>query len=130
MNLEELIKHGRNLRAKLKRLDDKHKEIRGAISQQVDANLAEIQRVMNETGQLSARTAAGTVVIQRKKRIKLDCWDDFIKYVADNQAWHMLTKAANTQASRDVETETGSLPPGVGSEEYYSISLRAPTNSK
>ena len=132
MTLEELVAQGRDLRDRKKRVEAEAKRLVRGIDSDFAAVQAQIITIMKQTGQESARTAAGTATLSRKRLVGLsgedEAWEKFCAHVAKHKAWHLLQKRPADGACREWEEEHGSLPPGTGVvRDELTVGIRAPT---
>ena len=80
---------------------------------------------LEETGQESARTDAGTVYITERHTASLTDPDLFMEFVMKNGAFELMDRRANSTACRDHCEEYGSLPPGVKINSLRTVNVRS-----
>lgn len=76
-------------------------------------------------------TPAGRAERDTKTWVRMVAWPEFIQYVVESKNYSLLKKEAAKLAALEVETATGSLPPGLefGAEQVVSFT-RATKRSK
>ena len=131
MSLEKLVAKARELRDEKKRVADLAKQATARIDSEMGAVHTEIISIMKQTGQESARTAAGTATLTTKRLVGLsgeeDAWDAFTRHVVKHDAWHLLQKRPADGGCKEWEAEHGSLPPGIATvREELTVGIRAP----
>ena len=132
MTLEQLVERGRKLRDTKKAIEAKSKELVRNVDSELGAVHSQIIAIMKQTGQESARTAAGTATLTRRKLVGLnsgeeDSWEQFCAHVAKHKAWHLIQKRPADGACREWEEEHGSLPPGTAVvRDELTVGIRAP----
>jgi hypothetical protein len=78
-----------------------------------DKLIGEMLQFLDQTGQKSAKTSAGTVSIRVDVTASCSDPDAFIDYVREHDAYELLDRRANKTACRDFAEQHGTLPPGV-----------------
>ena len=131
VTLEELIGRARALRDEKKKVEELARTATRGIDKQIAEVHAELITIMKKTGQESARTAAGTATLTRKRLIGLsgedNAWEKFCAFAAKHGAWHLVQKRPADGACREWEAEHGSLPPGTGIvRDELTVGIRAP----
>ena len=132
MTLEQLVQRGRDLRDQKRRVDEKAKQVTAGIDRELAATQAKIIIIMKQTGQESARTAAGTATLIRRRLIGLageeNAWEKLCAFAAEHNAWHLIQKRPADGGCKEWEDEHGSLPPGTGIvRDELTVGIRAPT---
>ena len=129
--IEQLVARGRELRDQKKRVDEKAKQVTAGIERELALVHARLISIMKETGQESARTAAGTATLTRKRLIGLageeNAWEQLCAHAAKHNAWHLIQKRPADGGCKEWEQEHGSLPPGTGVvRDEITVGIRAP----
>ena len=79
-------------------------------------------------GTTSIRTGHGTVVLGKQTRYNTQDWDSFKEFVKEHDAVDLLEKRiAQTNMATFLEDNPGVVPPGLGWNTEYSVSVRKPT---
>ena len=131
LTIEQLVARGRELRDQKKRVDEKAKQVTAGIERELALVHARLITIMKETGQESARTAAGTATLTRKRLIGLageeNAWEQLCAHAAKHNAWHLIQKRPADGGCKEWEQEHGSLPPGTGIvRDELTVGIRAP----
>ena len=129
MKLDSLVKTYlaiRNERDKLSREHD-------AKDKELSNDLAQIEQVLlnscNEVGADSIRTGAGTVIKSTKENFVCGDWDNFKRYVMDNDAIELLQQRIHQSNFKEFLSgrEDEGLPPGISSMREFKVTVRKPT---
>ena len=76
----------------------------------------------------SVRTPYGTVTRRVYSSYWTSDWEQMYKFIADNDAYHLLEKRIHTANMREfLEENPNELPIGLQSDRKYAISVRKPT---
>lgn len=98
-------------------LKSQQAEIAGAMKDQMMA-----------LGSTTVRTEAGTVILGKKTRYHTNDWEEFKRFMVENDAIDLLEKRiAQTNMSKFLEENPGLVPPGLNSDTEYSVSVRKPS---
>ena len=129
INLEQLvntyltIRNERDMLAK--QFDAKDRELK--------EDLAKLESVMlsrcNEINADSIRTPSGTVVKTWKENYVCGDWDNFKKYIVDNDAIELLQQRIHQSNFKEfiANREGEGLPPGISSMKEFNIVVRKPS---
>jgi hypothetical protein len=79
---------------------------------------------MQESGQESVRTAAGTAYKTTKSYCSVADWDAILRFVQEHGAWEMLTRGVNKSAVEQYKAVTEDLPPGVNMRTEVVVNFR------
>ena len=79
---------------------------------------------LDQTGQTSAKTAAGTVYITDPPYASLSDPDAFMAFIAETGLFELMDRKANAKACRTYAEENGGLPPGVKLNIQRSVGVR------
>jgi len=82
--------------------------------------------VCNEINADSIKTTSGTVIRKLNERFYCSDWDNFRKYVLENEAVELLERRIHQSNFRQhlSETEQDGLPPGVNVMREFGITVR------
>jgi len=98
-------------------------------------DLASIEQVLlnscNEIGADSMRTEFGTVIKSTKENFVCGDWDNFKKFVIDNEAVELLQQRIHQGNFKEFlsDREDEGLPPGISTMREFKITVRKPTKS-
>jgi hypothetical protein len=92
------------------------------------------QVLLNNCNQLSAdsiRTNAGTIIKSTVEKFVCGDWDNFKKFVLDNQAIELLHQRIHNGNMKEFlgQRPDEGLPPGVSSMREFKITVRKPSKS-
>ena len=128
---EKLVKAYLTIRDERNRLqreyDGKDKDLANA--------LASIEQVLlnscNEIGADSMRTEFGTVIKSTKENFVCGDWDNFKKFVLDNEVVELLQQRIHQGNIKEFlsDREDEGLPPGISTMREFKITVRKPTKS-
>lgn len=83
---------------------------------------------MQESGLSSLKTDKGTVSLTKKTRYQTQDWDEFKKFVVENDAVDLLERRiAQGNMAQFLEENPTLLPPGLNAHTEYDVSVRKPT---
>ena len=128
IKLEDLVRSYiaiRDLRDDLKR---KFEEEDGAYKEQMDSLKAELLTICNGLNVSSLKTEDGTVIRKLSERYYSNDWENFSKFVIENNAVDLLERRIHQSNFKhyiaDHNIEENGLPPGVNVMREYDISVR------
>lgn len=111
-------------------LRDKIDQIKAECDKQIAPIKAAMDNVesmlsglLERAGLTSMATASGTVVKSKWTKTVLQDWNEFTKYVKDNDRFDLIEHRVAKNNALDVINEDGSLP-GVSVETGYTIQIR------
>ena len=86
--------------------------------------------ICNDTNASSIRTESGTVIRSLKERFTTNDWDNFKKFVLDNEAIDLLERRIHQGNFKEfmAEHKDDGLPPGVNVMREFTIVVRKPSN--
>jgi hypothetical protein len=126
-NFELRVSQFIQLRNKKKEIADRHKEELAPVNEMLAKLEALLLQGLNQTGQDSAKTAAGTVYKTEQKSVSLEDPEEFMRHVIGQEAWELLDRKANKTAIADFVAENGAPPPGVKYSTMFEVGVRAPS---
>lgn len=81
--------------------------------------------IMQATGQKSAKTNHGTIMLSTKTRYIAQDWDAMKRFIIDNDAVDLLEKRiAQKNMSEFLEHNPGNVPPGLNTLTEVDVSVR------
>lgn len=101
-----------------------------AADKALKAELAQIEtallEVCNTVNADSIKTGHGTVMRKLNERFFCQDWDNFYKFVLDNEAPHLLERRIHQSNFKEFmkDHEDDGLPPGVNVMREYGVSVR------
>tara|TARA_R100000482_G_scaffold119369_1_gene63936 strand:+ start:497 stop:898 length:402 start_codon:yes stop_codon:yes gene_type:complete len=104
-----------------------------AKDKELAADLASIEQVLltscNDIGADSIRTELGTVIKSTRESFVCGDWDNFKKYILDNEAVELLQQRIHQSNFKEFLSgrEDEGLPPGISSMREFKITVRKPS---
>jgi hypothetical protein len=126
INTEDLVAAYVNIRNKREFLLREYE----AADQELKAEMSKLEAALldicNNVNADSIKTTSGTVVRKLNERFSCSDWDNFYKFVLDNEAVQLLEKRIHQGNFREFLKEGGQdgLPPGVNVFREYGVSVR------
>jgi len=131
VNLDELVKTYLTIRDERDRLSREH----DAKDRELANDLAQLEQVLlnscNEINADSIRTGNGTVIKTTRENYVCGDWDNFKKFVMENQAIELLQQRLHQSNFKEFLTnrDDEGLPPGISSMREFKVVVRKPTKS-
>jgi hypothetical protein len=125
--IDKLVEQFVAVRDRIEEIEDIHKEQLAPYIKVRDKLIGTLLKLLDSTGQTSARTAVGTASIKTTYTAPLADPDAFMEYVAENAAFELMDRRANQAACRDFAEQHGSLPPGVKINSFRTVTIRSPS---
>jgi len=129
-NLEELVKIYLTIRTEREKLKASWEVQDGELEQEMKLLEQSMLTVCNDTNASSIRTESGTVIRSLKERFTTNDWDNFKKFVLDNEAIDLLERRIHQGNFKEfmAEHQGDGLPPGVNVMKEFTIVVRKPSN--
>jgi len=130
LNLDELVKIYLTIRNEREKLKSGWEVTDGALEQEMKLLEQSMLTVCNDTNASSIRTESGTVIRSLKERFTTNDWDNFKKFVLDNEAIDLLERRIHQGNFKEfmAEHKDEGLPPGVNVMREFTIVVRKPSN--
>lgn len=130
LNLDELVKIYLTIRNEREKLESSWKVKDGELEQEMKLLEQSMLTVCNDTNASSIRTESGTVIRSLKERFTTNDWDNFKKFVLDNEAIDLLERRIHQGNFKEfmAEHKDEGLPPGVNVMREFTIVVRKPSN--
>ena len=131
VNLDELVSAFISLRNERARLKDEYDEKDNALKQDMDKLEMAMLEVCNGVGASSIKTSHGTVIRRLNERFYCTDWDNFGKFVLENEAVALLERRIHQGNFKQYisENEADGLPPGVSVMREYGVTVRKSTSA-
>ena len=128
--LDELVKIYLTIRNEREKLKSGWEVEDGALEQEMKLLEQSMLTVCNDTNASSIRTESGTVIRSLKERFTTNDWDNFKKFVLDNEAIDLLERRIHQGNFKEfmAEHQGEGLPPGVNVMREFTIVVRKPSN--
>jgi hypothetical protein len=129
MNLEELVKTYLTIRTAREKLEASWKVEDSEFEQEMKMLEQSMLTVCNETNASSIRTGSGTVIRSLKERFTTNDWDNFKKFILENEAVDLLERRIHQGNFKEfiAERRDDGLPPGVNVMREFTIVVRKPS---
>jgi hypothetical protein len=130
LNLDELVKIYLTIRNEREKLKSGWEVKDGELEQEMKVLEQSMLTVCNDTNASSIRTESGTVIRSLKERFTTNDWDNFKKFVLDNEAIDLLERRIHQGNFKEfmAEHKDEGLPPGVNVMREFTIVVRKPSN--
>jgi hypothetical protein len=130
LNLNELVKIYLTIRTEREKLKSSWEVKDGELEQEMKLLEQSMLTVCNDTNASSIRTESGTVIRSLKERFTTNDWDNFKKFVLDNEAIDLLERRIHQGNFKEfmAEHQGEGLPPGVNVMKEFTIVVRKPSN--
>ena len=130
LNLDELVKIYLTIRTEREKLKSNWEVKDGELEQEMKLLEQSMLTVCNDTNASSIRTESGTVIRSLKERFTTNDWDNFKKFVLDNEAIDLLERRIHQGNFKEfmAEHKDEGLPPGVNVMREFTIGVRKPSN--
>lgn len=129
MNLETLVEAYLAIRTEreilLQKFDETDKKLKEDMTSLEQAMLV----ICNATNADSIKTSQGTVMRKMNERFYCTDWDNFRKFVVENQALELLEKRIHQGNFKEFMAENvgDGLPPGVNVMREFGVAVRKPS---
>lgn len=126
VNTEALVEAYINIRNKRDLLLREYEEADKALKADMSQLEAVLLDVCNTVNADSIRTSHGTVMRKLNERFFCQDWDNFYKFVLDNEAPHLLERRIHQSNFKEFMSnhDGDGLPPGVNVMREYGVSVR------
>lgn len=130
LNLDDLVKIYLTIRTEREKLKNSWEVKDGELEQEMKLLEQTMLTVCNDTNASSIRTESGTVIRSLKERFTTNDWDNFKKFVLENQAVDLLERRIHQGNFKEfmAEHKDEGLPPGVNVMREFTIVVRKPSN--
>ena len=130
LNLDELVKIYLTIRNEREKIKSNWEVKDGELEQDMKSLEQSMLTVCNDTNASSIRTESGTVIRSLKERFTTNDWDNFKKFVLDNEAIDLLERRIHQGNFKEfmAEHKDEGLPPGVNVMREFTIVVRKPSN--
>ena len=129
LNLDELVKIYLTIRTEREKLKASWEVQDGELEQEMKLLEQSMLTVCNDTNASSIRTESGTVIRSLKERFTTNDWDNFKKFILENQAVDLLERRIHQGNFKEfiAEHKDEGLPPGVNVMREFTIVVRKPS---
>ena len=126
--LDRLAKVYRKIRDRIGKLTQEYEnEVENLKAQQAEVAAA-MKDILMSTGQKSASTNEGTIILGTKTRYTTHDWDSFKKFVLEHHVVELLEqRIAQRNMAMFLEENPTLVPPGLDQATEYTITVRKPS---
>lgn len=126
MNTEELVEAYINLRNAREKLLTQYETEDEKLKAEMALLEKSLLNICNSVNADSIKTAHGTVMRRLNERYFCQDWDNFYKYVLDNEAVQLLERRIHQTNFKEHlrEHEDDGLPPGVNVMREFGVTVR------
>jgi pyruvate dehydrogenase complex dehydrogenase (E1) component len=130
MNLEELVKDYIEIRTQREVILGDYEAKDQALKEALSNIEAEMLTICNSTNADSIKTQHGTVIRKLNERFYCNDWDNFRKFVLENEAVELLERRIHQGNFKEFmsERQDEGLPPGVNAMREFGIVVRKPAS--
>lgn len=130
LKLDDLVNVYLTIRNEREKLKASWEVKDGELEQEMKVLEQSMLTVCNDTNASSIRTEHGTVIRSLKERFTTNDWDNFKKFVLENQAIDLLERRIHQGNFKEfmAEHKDDGLPPGVNVMREFTIVVRKPSN--
>jgi len=125
--LDKLAKVYRKIRDRIGKLTQEYEtQVEELKAQQQEISNA-MKDILMSTGQKSARTTEGTIILGTKTRYNTNDWDSFKKFVLEYEVVELLEqRIAQRNMAQFLEDNPTLVPPGLDQATEYTITVQKP----
>lgn len=129
MNLETLVEAYLAIRTEREVLLQKFEETDKKLKEDMTSLEQAMLVICNATNADSIKTSQGTVMRKMNERFYCTDWDNFRKFVVENQALELLEKRIHQGNFKEFMAENmgDGLPPGVNVMREFGVAVRKPS---
>lgn len=130
MKLDELVKTYLTIRSEREKMEANWKALDSELEMEMKTLEQSMLVVCNESNASSIRTENGTVIRSLKERFTTNDWDNFKKFVLENELVDLLERRIHQGNFKQFisERKDEGLPPGVNVMREFTIVVRKPSN--
>ena len=130
-NLEELVKTYLTIRSEREKILNEYEEQDKKLKEDMALIEQSMLIVCNDTNADSIKTQHGTVIRKLNERFYCNDWDNFRKFVLDNEAVELLERRIHQSNFKEFMSEhpQEGLPPGVNVMREFGVVVRKPASS-
>lgn len=129
LKVDEVVAAYIELRDKKAEVERETKERVEKIKHKMDKFEAWFQQYLDDTGQTSAKTHAGTVFLTTTDFARVADWDAVLEFIKTREAYDLLEKRVSKTAVRGYIDTDNNVPPGVNYGSKISVNVRRPNET-
>lgn len=130
MNLEELVKDYLDIRSQREVILAEYESKDEALKEAMKNIEVAMLDICNTNSADSIKTQYGTVIRKLNERFYCNDWDNFRKFVLENEAVELLERRIHQGNFKEFmsERQEDGLPPGVNAMREFGITVRKPAS--
>jgi hypothetical protein len=130
VKVDSLVSAYLTIRREREKLAKKYEQEDAVFKEQMDRLEEAMLATCNEIGAETLRTEHGTIIKTLKENYVCGDWDNFKKYIIENDALELLQQRLSQTNFKEFLSTRGEegLPPGISTMREFKISVRKPTN--
>jgi hypothetical protein len=129
INANSLVETYLAIRRERERMAKKYEQEDAVFKEQMDRLEEAMLETCNAIGAETLRTQSGTIMKTLKENYICGDWDNFKKYVIENNALELLQQRLSQTNFKEFLSTRGEegMPPGISTMREFKISVRKPT---
>ena len=130
VKVDSLVSTYLTIRREREKLAKKYEPEDAVFKEQMDRLEEAMLATCNQIGAETLRTEHGTIIKTLKENYVCGDWDNFKKYIIENDALELLQQRLSQTNFKEFLSTRGEegLPPGISTMREFKISVRKPTN--
>lgn len=130
VKVDSLVSTYLTIRREREKLAKKYEQEDAVFKEQMDRLEEAMLATCNQLGAETLRTEHGTIIKTLKENYFCGDWDNFKKYIIENNALELLQQRLSQTNFKEFLSTRGEegLPPGISTMREFKISVRKPTN--
>ena len=130
VKVDSLVSTYLTIRREREKLAKKYEQEDAIFKEQMDRLEEAMLATCNQIGAETLRTEHGTIIKTLKENYVCGDWDNFKKYIIENDALELLQQRLSQTNFKEFLSTRGEegLPPGISTMREFKISVRKPTN--
>lgn len=130
-NVEELVKIYLTIRGEREKILREYEAQDKELKKELQTIEQQLLSMCNDTGTNGFKTSSGTVSRKLNERFYCNDWDNFRKFVVENDAVELLERRIHQGNFKEfiAGKEQEGLPPGVNVMREFSVTVRKPSSN-
>jgi hypothetical protein len=130
VKVDSLVSTYLTIRREREKLAKKYEQEDAVFKEQMERLEEAMLATCNQIGAETLRTEHGTIIKTLKENYVCGDWDNFKKYIIENDALELLQQRLSQTNFKEFLSTRGEegLPPGISTMREFKISVRKPTN--
>jgi hypothetical protein len=130
VKVDSLVSAYLSLRREREKLAKKYEQEDSVFKEQMDRLEEAMLNTCNDIGAETLRTESGTIVKTLKENYICGDWDNFKKFIMENEALELLQQRISQTNFKEFISTRGEegLPPGISTMREFKITVRKPSS--